>query len=61
MRNGITSNSARVRDNVVFLREPGKPFNPFCVKFGLSGDSCIYMGRVVSIINQLGMLLKYPG
>ena len=39
----LTSNDARVGDNVVFVREPGNPFDPKCVIVGLSWDSCVYI------------------
>ena len=39
----LTANDARVRDNVDFVREPDNSFNPKCVKFGLSWDSCVYI------------------
>ena len=39
----LTSNTAGVGDNVVFVREPGNPFNPSCAKFGLSWDSYVYV------------------
>ena len=43
----LSSNNARVGDNVVFVREPGNSFNPKCVKFGLSRDSCVYVFLVI--------------
>ena len=55
----LTSNSARVGDNVVFVREPRNPFDPSCVKVGLSQISFVYVfghleARVASIIYLLG-------
>ena len=59
----LTSNGARVGDNVVFAREL---FDPSCVKVGLSQDSCVYIfgyleARVASIINPFGTRLKIQG
>ena len=34
---------AREGDNVVFVREPGKLFDPSNVKVGLSRDRCVYI------------------
>ena len=38
----VTSNGARVGDNVVFVTEPGNSFDHSCVKVGLSRDSCFW-------------------
>ena len=38
----LTSRGTRVWDDVVFVREPGNPSDPSCVKVGLSRDSCVY-------------------
>ena len=35
---------AREGDNVVFVREPCKLFDPSCVKVGLRGQVCIQYG-----------------
>ena len=38
------------------MREPGNPFDPSCVKGGLSRDSCVYTflgAKVALIINPL--------
>ena len=43
----LSSDDARVGDNVVFVREPGNPFNPKRVKFGLSRDSSVYIFLVI--------------
>ena len=39
----LTSSGARVGDNVVFSREPDKPFDPSCVKVGHSRTVCIHL------------------
>ena len=39
----LTSNGARVGDNVVFAREPGNLFDHSYRKDGLSRDSCVYV------------------
>ena len=39
----LTSNNARVVDNVVVFGEPGNTFNNSYVKVGLSLDSCVYL------------------
>ena len=31
----LTSSCVGVGDNVIFVREPGNPFNPSCMKAGL--------------------------
>ena len=54
----LTSNGARVGDNVVFAREPGNLFDLGFMKVGLSRDSSVYVfghleARVASIINPL--------
>ena len=58
----LISSGARVGDNIVFVREPGNPFNLSCVKVGLLLDSCVCIfwvhleAKVTSIINPLGTL-----
>ena len=63
----LTSNCARVGDNVVFVWEPGNPFHHSYVKFGLLRESCVYIfghleATLVSIIypliNPLGTLVE---
>ena len=62
----LTSNGARVGNNVVFVRDPGNPFDPSYMKVGLSRNSCVYIfghmeARVASIITPLGTRLENPG
>ena len=54
---------ARAGDNVVFVRESGKLFDPSYVKVGLRGHVCTHClgyleARVTSNINPLGTLLE---